>query len=85
MTINNDPVNHPSHYCAGGIECIDAIEAAITKYWDPIHAGLVWQIIKYLWRAPLKGKYDEDLHKAQFYMNRLIEHIDSDKGKRLAK
>lgn len=23
----HDPVNHPSHYTAGGIECIDAIEA----------------------------------------------------------
>jgi len=25
-----DPVNHPPHYTAGGIECIDGIEAATT-------------------------------------------------------
>ena len=24
----NDPVNHPSHYASGGIECIYAIEAS---------------------------------------------------------
>lgn len=26
-----DMVNHPPHYTAGGIECIEAIRAAIAK------------------------------------------------------
>ena len=71
-----DMVNHPSHYTSGGVECIDAITAALSKYDDPIDSWLVGQVIKYLWRAPLKGKYDEDIKKAQFYLNRLVEKID---------
>lgn len=70
-----DMVNHPSHYTSGGVECIDAITAALSKYDDPVDSWLVGQVIKYLWRAPLKGKYDEDIHKAQFYLNRLVEKI----------
>lgn len=72
----DDMVNHPSHYTSGGVECIDAITAALSKYDDPVDAWLVGQVIKYLWRAPLKGKYDEDIKKAQFYLNRLVEKID---------
>ena len=71
-----DMVNHPSHYTSGGIECIDAITSALSKYDDPVDSWLVGQVIKYLWRAPLKGKYEEDIKKAQFYLNRLVEKID---------
>ena len=74
-----DPVNHPSHYTAGGVECIDAITAALCKYEDPVDAWLAGQVIKYLWRAPLKGKYKEDIEKAQFYLNRLVaKQIDAE-------
>ena len=74
-----DPVNHPSHYTAGGVECIDAITAALCKYEDPVDAWLAGQVIKYLWRAPLKGKYKEDIEKAQFYLNRLAaKQIDAE-------
>ena len=27
----SDNVNHPAHYTQGGIECIDAIEAAVSE------------------------------------------------------
>ena len=73
---SEDMVNHPSHYTSGGVECIDAITSALSKYEDPVDSWLVGQVIKYLWRAPLKGKYDEDIKKAQFYLNRLVEKID---------
>ena len=67
-----DPVNHPSHYTNGKVECIDAIEAALSSHTDPMDAWLTGQVIKYLWRWPMKnGK--EDLEKAQFYLNRLSE------------
>lgn len=66
-----DMVNHPTHYTSGGIECIDAIYAALCKYDDPIDAWLTGQVIKYLWRAPLKGKYKEDIRKAMFYLKKL--------------
>lgn len=67
-----DMVNHPPHYTAGGIECIDALEAIASFHKDPVAAGLTWQCVKYLWRWPLKNGL-EDLKKTQFYLNRLIE------------
>ena len=73
---SEDMVNHPSHYTHGGVECIDAITSALSSYEDSVDSWLVGQVIKYLWRAPLKGKYEEDIHKAQFYLNRLVEKID---------
>ena len=67
-----DMVSHPPHYTAGGIECIDAIGAALCEYTDGVDAWLAGQVIKYLWRAPLKEAYAQDLEKAQFYLNRLV-------------
>lgn len=74
--MNNDPVNHPSHYTQGGIECIDALTSMITSFDDPEDAALSWQIVKYVWRHPHKGNPGEDLRKARFYLTRLIEHLD---------
>ena len=71
-----DPVNHPSHYTSGDIECIDAIDACVCNYKSPVHAGLVWQVIKYLWRAPLKGHY----RKAKWYLDRLVTKLGPDKA-----
>lgn len=77
----NDPVNHPKHYTsANGIECIDAIDGCIEFYGDPQHAYLVGQVLKYLWRAPLKDDYSQDIHKAQFYLNRLVAKLDADQS-----
>ena len=73
---SEDMVNHPSHYMHGGVECIDAITSALSSYEDSVDSWLVGQVIKYLWRAPLKGKYEEDIKKAQFYLNRLVEKIN---------
>lgn len=74
-----DMVNHPPHYTAGGIECIDALEAAVSSHTDPIAAGLTWQCIKYLWRWPLKNGL-EDLKKTQFYLERLIRHVEEEES-----
>jgi hypothetical protein len=71
VTPEEDLVNHPNHYTSGGIECIDAIKASMT----PIeYAGfLKGQILKYVWRYRLKGKPAQDLKKARFYLDRLIQ------------
>ena len=71
----NDPVNHPAHYTAGGIECIDAIAAALTSQNDPMAAWLTGQCLKYLWRWPLKNGL-EDLKKTRFYLDRLIKYVE---------
>lgn len=58
-----DNINHPAHYTDRGIgyECID-----ITQY----QTFLVGNVIKYLWRHPLKGNPLEDLRKARWYAHK---------------
>jgi hypothetical protein len=64
-----DVVNKPEHYTKGNIECLDAIEASMTK--EQFVGFLKGNIIKYLWRFEHKNGV-EDLKKAHFYQNRLI-------------
>lgn len=74
----DDPVNHPTHYTRGGIECIDAIEAALSSQTDPVAAFLTGQSLKYLWRWPIKNGL-EDLRKARWYLDRLIKRMEGSK------
>ena len=66
-----DTVNHPSHYTQGNIECIEAIAEA-TKQLQGIEAVATANVIKYVWRWKFKNGI-EDLRKAQWYLNHLIE------------
>ena len=67
----SDNVNHPSHYTQGGIECIEALEAATVNL-KGIEAVCTANAIKYLWRWKEKnGK--EDLKKAIWYIKKLIK------------
>lgn len=70
---NTDNVNNPSHYTAGGIETLDYIKAKIKDY--PSYAA--GNILKYVSRYEHKNGI-EDLKKAQFYLNDLIEWMESD-------
>lgn len=70
--VKHDPVQHPAHYTSGGVECIDAIEAAVSASQDGVDAFLTGQVIKYVWRHRLKGKPLEDLQKARWYLDRMI-------------
>lgn len=76
MSVQHDAVEHPAHYCTGSIECIDAIEAAISSQDDPTDAFLTGQVLKYLWRWPVKNGA-EDLKKARWYPERLIARADA--------
>lgn len=71
----DDVVNHPSHYTQGKVECLDAIEAAVTGL-NGMEALLTGQVLKYVWRWPHKNGV-EDLEKARFYLNRLIALVKS--------
>lgn len=68
--MDEDKINHPSHYTQGGIECWDAIKAQLTyEEWLGYLRG---NVVKYLWRFRDKnGK--EDLQKAQVYLEKLIK------------
>lgn len=67
-----DMVNHPAHYKAGnGMEVIDVIEAFTAELMgsDAVCTG---NAIKYILRWYKKNGI-EDLKKARWYINRLIE------------
>ena len=69
-----DNVNQPPPYNQAGIECIDAILAATG---DGFEYYLQGNIMKYLWRYRYKNG-TEDLRKAQWYLNKLIEVKQND-------
>lgn len=64
-----DPVNSPEHYTSGGIECIEAIRAALTA--DEFRGFIKGNIIKYAWREKIKNG-DEDLKKIVKYIELLF-------------
>lgn len=72
--ISSDPVNHPSHYTAGKVECIDALESATVNL-TGIEAVCTANAIKYLWRWKQKNGV-EDLRKARWYIQKLIDSED---------
>ena len=63
-----DMVNKPPHYNNGDIETIDAIQSALG---DGFEFYLQGNILKYVWRYRHKNNV-EDLKKAQWYLNKLI-------------
>lgn len=67
----SDNVNHPSHYTQGGIECIEAIKAAIGHL-QGYEAACVYNIMKYVWRFDFKNGV-EDLKKARRFLDDLIK------------
>lgn len=71
MQKNEDIVNNPKHYCShpSGIHAIEITEQLNFN---------LGNAIKYLWRKDLKGKPDEDLNKAIWYLEREIDRIISD-------
>lgn len=65
----SDDVNSPAHYVQGGVECIDAIGAALTP--EEFRGFLKGNVLKYIWRERVKGGL-QSVEKAQWYTRRLI-------------
>ncbi len=63
-------VDHPTHYNQGGIECIDAMEAAYGT--EVVIAFCMCNAFKYQWRFNSKNGR-EDILKSQWYQNKMIE------------
>ena len=73
---NHDAVNHPSHYQSEtGLETIEVIEA-FTFDLKGIDAVCTGNVLKYMCRWSEKNGL-EDLKKAQWYLNRLIDHVET--------
>ncbi len=72
-----DNVDRPEHYNKFGIECITAIKASMSD--EEFKGYLKGNLIKYTWRYSYKSKPLEDLKKAKWYLNKLIEEIENEK------
>lgn len=72
----DDLVNHPSHYTQGDVECIDAIRASMST--SEFLGYLKGNVQKYLWRYGQKDNPIQDLEKAQWYLNKLLEELKND-------
>ena len=64
-----EAIDHPSHYNAGKIECIDYIE-------DQGLGFCAGNAVKYIARHRFKGTPAEDLRKAAWYCLRLAEMFE---------
>jgi len=70
------PVENPDHYNTGAIEAIEAIKASMPS--EQFFGYLKGNVMKYLWRYDYKEKPVEDLRKADWYLNRLIDALIED-------
>lgn len=72
--MEEDKINHPTHYTShpSGVECIE-----ITQH----HNFCIGNVIKYVWRAGIKGEDTEieDLKKARWYLDREIARLEDQK------
>ena len=73
----DDRVNSPSHYTSGRVEVIEVIEDAVKDAPTPGKAVLQAQVIKYIMRMWLKDNPVEDAKKAEWYLKRLIDSLNS--------
>lgn len=68
LNSHEDVINEPSHYKTGRVDVIDFIE-------DYTNDFRLANVIKYIARAGKKNpdKFEEDIKKAQWYLNRYVE------------
>jgi hypothetical protein len=69
-----DNVNHPGHYETGKYECISVMTEALGP--EVVEGFCLGNAFKYLYRAKRKNGI-EDIRKAQWYINKLIEMEES--------
>ena len=75
LELTDPMVDHPNHYqTKNGIEVIDVM-AAFTEDLTGIEAVDTAQIIKYIGRWKKKNGL-QDLNKARWYLNHLINHVE---------
>ena len=70
----DDPVNHPSHYTGGKVECIEAMERVFGK--EAVFSFSILNAWKYLWRRKGKGNEKQDVKKALWYFDKAKELLN---------
>jgi len=77
--MNDDNINHPKHYNINwqgekAIETYDYINSWRMGYAEG-------NIIKYVSRHKYKGKALQDLKKARWYLNKIIDELEKDESR----
>ena len=72
-----DMIQNPPHYNKFSFQPIDII-AEVTNYYEGSTAFHIGTVLKYLCRAPFKGKLLEDLKKANYYLTRAIDEMEEE-------
>lgn len=72
--LQSDAVHNPPHY-TGAIDCIDALQACLTA--EEFEGLCKGSALQYIWRERSKGG-TEDLHKAIWYLSRLVAFREGD-------
>ena len=74
-----EAVSHPEHYKGVyGLEAIEVMRNFLPKYQNSHVSYLIGNVIKYVLRAPSKGKEIEDLMKAREYLDLAIKELEGD-------
>ena len=73
--VPNDKVDHPNHYQAGGLECIDVMEQLYGS--EAVESWIKLTIFKYIWRADKKDGA-QDVDKIRGYSEKLVEMLKDD-------
>lgn len=74
--MTKDAVNNPDHYNNGSIECIEYLKDNMS--WQGYTGYLEGNCKKYLHRWRYKQKPIEDLKKARWYLDRLINELETE-------
>ena len=70
--MGKEKVNHPAHYNSGQYEVVDVIDDA--GFGEGFCLG---NALKYILRSKHKENYVEDLKKAKWYLEYLIQRIEN--------
>lgn len=70
----HNTINHPNHYTQGQLEVIDIMADKMT--YEEFKGYLQGNVWKYMFRWQHKNG-TEDLKKAQWYNQRLIDHVNN--------
>ena len=74
----DDSINHPDHYCHGGMECIDEMELIFGR--EAVMHFCLLNAWKYRKRALFKNG-EEDIAKSDWYLAKYKE-LDDERAKR---
>ena len=70
----SDPVNHPSHYTQGKVECIDAMEQVFGV--EAVKHYCLLAAFKYAWRRKDKDNEEQDTRKMLWYFDRYVQLLN---------